>query len=201
MSGYPEVLESWERDWEPMIELVGTDMSDGSTQWGADRVELGSIRRYCEPIELSDPIHYDAQSARAAGWEDVVAPATAVMMYAIPPMWRPGEPTIFPSAEPDAQPARTPINNADPGPAPPTSGFFATDVEIEFLRAVVVGERLGRRGRKLLSVTPKQTRVGRGAFMTTESEIVSDRGDVVARIRTSAYAYNPWSEEEEEEAR
>jgi len=114
-----------------------------------------------------------------------------VLMYTIPATWRPGETTVFPSAERDAQPSRTPINNADSGPAPKTRGFFATDMEFDFVRPVVVGERLGMRGRKLLAVTPKQTRVGRGAFMTTESEVVSDRGDVVALMRSSAYAYDP----------
>jgi hypothetical protein len=43
----------------------------------------------------------------------------------------------------------------------------------------------------LLSCVPKETRVGRGAFCTFESEIVSDKGDVVARMRTGTYAYDP----------
>jgi hypothetical protein len=106
-------------------------------------------------------------------------------------MWSPGDPTLFESAERDAQPARSPINNADPGPAPRTRGFFATDIELDFLRPVVVGERLGTRGRTLLSCVPKETRVGRGAFCAFESEIVSDQGDVVARMRTGTYAYDP----------
>ena len=191
MRGSVGMTEQWVRDWDAMVALVGTDLSDGEIRWGADRVEPGTIRRYLEPIELGSPIHYDASVAREHGHPDIVAPATSVLAYTIPPMWQPGEPTLFDTAEPDAQPVRTPINNADPGPAPPTTGFFATDIEMDFLRPVHVGERLGTRGRRLLSCTPKQTRVGRGAFMTTESDIVSDAGDVVARMRTSVYAYNP----------
>jgi hypothetical protein len=106
-------------------------------------------------------------------------------------MWRPGDPALFDSAERDAQPARTPILGQDGDLAPPTAGLFATDLELDLVRPVVVGERLGARGRRLLSCTPKQTSIGRGAFLTTESDIVSDRGDVVARMRVSVYAYDP----------
>ena len=181
----------WVKAWDAMVALVGTDLSDGGIRWGADAVEPGTIRRYLEPIELGCPIHYDADAARDAGYDDIVAPSTAVLMYTIPPMWAPGDPTLFESAERDAQPARSPINNADPGPAPRTRGFFATDIELDFVRPVLVGERLGTRGRKLLSCVPKETRVGRGAFCTFESEIVSDKGDIVARMRTGTYAYDP----------
>ena len=181
----------WVKAWDAMVALVGTDLSDGGIRWGADAVEPGTIRRYLEPLELGDAIHYDAQAARAAGYDDIVAPSTAVLMYTIPAMWSPGEATLFESADPNAQPARSPINNADPGPAPRTAGFFATDIELDFVRPVLVGERLGTRGRTLLSCVPKETRVGRGAFCTFESEIVSDKGDVVARMRTGTYAYDP----------
>jgi acyl dehydratase len=40
------------------VALVGSDLSDGSITWGADRVEVGTIRRYREPIELVNSIEY-----------------------------------------------------------------------------------------------------------------------------------------------
>ncbi|MFI7166310.1 MaoC family dehydratase N-terminal domain-containing protein [Rhodococcus erythropolis] len=181
-----------------MIALIGTDLSDGSISWGADAVELGSIRRYLEPLELDSPIHYDTEAARAVGHADVVAPSTAILMYTMPPMWAPGDRTLFESPSRDAQPARSPINNQDQGPAPHTTGFFATDLEIDFVRPVIVGERLGRRGQRLLVCEPKETRVGRGAFCTHESEIVATSGEVVARLRASTYAYNPHSRSAQE---
>jgi hypothetical protein len=55
----------------------------------------------------------------------------------------------------------------------------------------VAGERIGRRGKRLLSCTPKETAVGRGAFMTWESEVVTETGEVVGRIRIGTYAYVP----------
>ena len=190
--------EDWTAEWQPLAEAVGRDFGDGTVVLGADAVEPGTIRRYLEPLEISCPIHYDADAARAAGHPGIVAPYTATMVYSVPPMWRPGEPTLYESADRDAQPARSPINNEDLPLAPKTTGFFATDISMEFLRPVTVGERVGRRGRRLISCTPKQTSMGRGAFITWESELVTDRGEVVARVRTGTYAYNPVEPEEEQ---
>ncbi|MEB3070280.1 FAS1-like dehydratase domain-containing protein [[Mycobacterium] vasticus] len=188
--------DSWTADWADMIALVGRDLSDGATVWGADRVEAGTIRRFLEPLEIGAAIHCDADTARAAGYADLVAPVSSLLSFTIPPMWSPGDAPLFDGADANAQPLRSPIDNPNRGPAPPTSGFFATDMSIDFLRPVVVGERLGLRGRRLLSCVPKETAVGRGAFSTTETEIVSDQGDVVAVMRTGTYAYNPFGPDE-----
>ena len=124
-------------------------------------------------------------------------PYTGVVAWTLPAAWVPGE-TLFDSADRDAQPVRSSINNTDLGLGPRTTGFFGTDIEVDFVREVVAGERLGRRGRTLVSCTPKQTSVGRGAFLTWESDIVSDRGDVVGRIRIGSYAYVPHPDQEEQ---
>ncbi|MDT5003635.1 MAG: hypothetical protein QOJ24_811 [Mycobacterium sp.] len=183
--------DDWKRAWDPMMAAIGTDLSNGRTIWGADAVERGAIRRYVEPLEIASALHHDPDVAGEYGFSDVISPYTAALSWTVPAMWRPGKPTLYEVASRDAQPARSPINNEDQGLAPHTTGFFATDIELDFLRPVVAGERLGRRGQKLLSCVVKQTSVGRGAFITTESEIVSDAGDVVARLRSGAYAYNP----------
>ena len=190
--------EDWKAEWQPLAEAVGRDFADRTVVFGADAVEPGTIRRYLEPLEIGCPIHYDTEAARAAGYPDIVAPYTATMVYSVAPMWRPGEPTVYESAGRDAQLARSPINNDDMPLGPKTTGFFATDISMEFLRPVTVGERVGRRGQRLISCTPKQTSMGRGAFMTWESELVTDRGEVVARVRTGTYAYNPVRPEEEQ---
>jgi MaoC dehydratase-like protein len=192
------VGEDWKTQWQPLAEAVGRDFGDGTVVFGADAVEPGTIRRYLEPLEIGCPIHYDADAARAAGYPDIVAPYTATMVYSVPPMWRPDEPTLYQSADRDAQPARSPINNEELPLAPKTTGFFATDISMEFLRPLTVGERVGRRGQRLISCTPKQTSMGRGAFLTWESELVTDRGEVVARVLTGTYAYNPAGPEGEQ---
>jgi hypothetical protein len=185
--------DDWKQPWQEVVDAVGRDFSDGEVHWGADVVEQSLIRRYNEPIELDSPLHYDAEVARAHGYDGVIAPYTSALTWTIPAMWSPGEPALFDTAARNAQPVRSPINNQNFPLGPPTTGFFATDMELDFLRPVTVGERLGRRGNKLLSCTPKQTAVGRGAFMTWESEIVTADGEVVIRMRTGTYAYQPTS--------
>ncbi|HEU5267803.1 MAG TPA: MaoC family dehydratase N-terminal domain-containing protein [Jatrophihabitans sp.] len=184
-------MSTWQDEWQPLVDAVGQQFGDDQINWGADPVELGTIRRYLEPLEVDSALHYDAEVARAHGYADVIAPYTQIMSYAVGPMWRPGEPTLYDSAEPDAQPARSPINNEDMPLGPKTTGFFATDIAMDFIRPLVVGERVGRRGRKLVSCSPKETSMGRGAFMTWESELVTNSGEVVAYVRTGTYAYNP----------
>ncbi len=187
--------EDWKAEWQPVIDAVGRDFSSGQTVFGADPVERGAIRRYLEPLEFDCALHTDPEAARAAGFDDVTMPYTGVLTWTIPPMWRPGE-VLFDSDERDAQPVRTPINNQDMPLGPKTTGFFGTDIDIDFVRPVVAGERIGRRGNRLLSCVPKETSVGRGAFLKWESDGVTENGEVVARIRIGTYAYVPKNETE-----
>lgn len=195
MANDPHGDDGWKAKWQGALSALGQDFSDGEITWGADRIEPGIIRRYNEVLEFDSALHFDAEFSRAQGYEDIQAPATA--SFSIPPMWRPGEPPIFDDAARDAQPARSPINSFSSGPIPKTLGFFATDIEMEWLRPVYVGERVGNRGHKLVACDLKETSVGRGAFLTFESEMVSDRGDVVALRRVGVYSYDPHVQKEE----
>jgi hypothetical protein len=180
----------WMAAWQPVIDRIGTEMGDGEAHYALDRVEPALIRRYLEPLEFDCPLHYDAEAARAHGFADVTAPYTAAATFAMQPVWRPGE-TLFTSAERDAQPARVSVKPRFPDGTPPVTGYFATDIETEYLRPVLAGERLGRRGNRLVACTPKETKVGRGAFVTFETETVDEQGEVVARMRASLFLYNP----------
>ena len=180
----------WTKAWQPMVDAVGRDFSDGEVVYGADPVERSTIRRWLEPLEFDCALHYDPTTARAYGFPDVIAPYASALMWTIPAMWSPGQ-VLFDSADRNAQPTTSPIMNKGLDLAPPTSGFFATDMEFDFVRAIIAGDHLGERGLVLLSCVPKQTSVGRGAFLTWQSEIVDEHGDVVARVRTGTYAYEP----------
>lgn len=187
-------MNDWKNDWKEVIEAVGRDFSDGEPRYGVDRIEMSALRRYLEPLEFDCALYYDADIAREHGYPDVIVPYTAAMSWAIPAMWRPGDPPLFTDASRDAQPARSPINNQNFPLGPVTTGFFATDIEFEFVRAMTIGERVGRRGQRLVSCTPKETAVGRGAFLVWESEMVDEAGEVVSRMRTGTYAYVPKAE-------
>jgi hypothetical protein len=180
----------WRDAWQEVVDAVGRDFADGDVVWGADPVEPGAIRRWLEPLEFDCGLHTDPATAAAHGHRAVTLPYVAVVGASLPPAWRPGE-VLFDSADRDAQPVHSAINNQDMPLGPRTTGFIGTDMELDFLRPVLAGERVGRRGRRLVSCRPKETRLGRGAFMTWETDIVTTEGEVVARSRTGVFAYVP----------
>jgi acyl dehydratase len=183
--------QDWQRDWQPMIEAIGTDFDTNGPVEGADSIELGSIRRYLEPLEFSCPLHWDPRVAREHGYADVLAPGTSLLSFTIPPIWRPGDPPVFTDASRDAQPTRSGVAARRTGLEPEFTGFFATDFALDWLGSATVGDRLHRRGNKLVSCVPKQTSVGRGAFISWESQLGNQRGELVALLRSSTYAYTP----------
>jgi hypothetical protein len=185
------MTEDWQAEWQQLVDAIGTDFGADEVLQGADAVEAGLLRRYAEPLEFGCPLHFDEETARRHGYESVVAPLSSLLMFMIPPIWSPGEAPVFTKADRDAQPARTAIGPRDTGLEPPTSGYFATNLDIECLQPVVLGDRLLRVGRKLIACEPKETSVGRGAFTKWESEIRNERGETVALLRIGTYAYNP----------
>jgi hypothetical protein len=182
---------SWEEAWQPVVEAVGRDFGGGEVTEGADAVDASALRRFLEPLELDCPLHHDDQVARARGYPGVVAPFSSYFTFVAPPFWRPGGPPVFTSDERDAQPEGIAARRFATGLEPPYTGYFAADFEIELLRPVVLGDRLSRTGMKLVSCTPKETSVGRGAFLTWEWEARNQRAETVARFRNTMYLYNP----------
>jgi hypothetical protein len=182
--------DDWARAWQPMIDAVGRQFDERPPLFVADTVEASAVRRYLEPLEFDCALHYDREAARAHGYDDIVVPTSALPTFAFAPMWRPGE-VLFTSADRNAQPASSAVTGVRTSLEPPTTGYFATTYDVEYLRAVVVGDRLLRRGAKLIACVPKETKVGRGAFITWESEIINQRHEVVARLQTTFFRYNP----------
>ena len=182
--------DNWMSAWQPMIDAVGRQFDERAVEFHADPIEASAVRRYLEPLEFDCALHYDREAARAQGYADVVVPTSALPTFAYAPMWRPGE-RLFTRAERDAQPESSSVSGIRTGLEPPTTGYFATNYDVEYLRSAVVGDRLARRGAKLLACLPKQTKVGCGAFLTWESEIINQRLEVVARLQTTFFRYNP----------
>ncbi len=174
-----------------MIEAVGRDFDQGHAECWGETIEAGAVRRYIEPLELDCGLHSDAAFARAHGHDGITVPFTALASFALPLMWRPGDPALFTDARRDAQPRVTHSAGLLTGLEPPTTHFFAVESDADFFQPAVVGDRLCRRGALLLSCTPKQTRVGRGAFICWQSEIINQRRERLARLRTTFFRYNP----------
>lgn len=183
--------EEWKAAWSKVVSAVGTDIGVDDAQEPADAIEAGTLRRYLEPLEFDCALHHDKAAAQAYGYPDVTVPYTGAISFTMPAMWQPGDSPLFDSSDRDAQPERSAVKPRYPDFFPAFSGYFATDMDIEFIRPVHVGERVSRRGAKLVACDPRETRIGRGAFLKTESEIVTDGGEVVARILTGLFLYNP----------
>ncbi len=185
-----------EHTWDDLVAAIGQDFSGGIVRTAADAIDRSAIRRYLEPLENDCPLHYDDEVARKHGYQGIVLPWAAYTALSGSAFWKPGDPDIWDTTDPDhtvnGVGART---RQSEGPQPPsvpmpeTNGAFATDIEIEYLRPVYLGDRLSHRGRKLVSVMLRETRVGYGAFSVFESEIFNQRGEVVARLRNGGYAY------------
>lgn len=182
--------EEWTKAWQEVVDQVGIDFDPGEPRYVTDRIEAGAIRRYLEPLEFDCPLHYDAAVARAHGFADVTVPYTALPTFALDPVWLPGE-SVFTSRDRNAQPARISMKPTFPPGTPHVTGYFATETEIEFIRPVTAGEMLGVRGNRLVACSPKETKVGRGAFLTFESLIVDEDGQTVSVRRSTVFLYNP----------
>ena len=185
-------MEDWKKAWEPIIDSIGKDFSEGIEFLGADEVEKGAIRRFLEPLEFDCPLHYDKNVASKYGFKDIIAPYSSLFTWIIPPYWEPGS-ILFTSDKRNAQPVSSPVaimdnpvGNVENSLAP---NYFVTELEIDYIIPIMVGDRLCRIGNILQSCVPKETKVGRGAFMVWESKIINQNREVVAKIITTTFNY------------
>jgi hypothetical protein len=187
--------ETRDYSWADLAAAIGQDFSGGAVDPAIDQIERSLIRRYCEPLEMDCPLFYDDEVARQHGYRGVFAPFSGLRYFAYPALWRPGDPTRYPNAEPDDFAAgrrhQAPRPRAPGVPMPKTTAFFITDIEVEYHGEAYVGDRLSVRGRKLVSVTPKRTSVGDGAFVVWQHEIINQNGELIATLKAGGFHYNP----------
>jgi hypothetical protein len=186
--------DDWQAVWQPMIDAIGTDFGADSAITAVDEIEKGAVRKFCEPTEMDCPLFYDEQAAKAHGYAGIVAPYSGISQtWVAQAFWSPGAGSLYKTPSRDETPnlmgARQ--QGSKQPPLPPTSAAFATDIEIEYQQDAYVGDRLTQSGNRLLSVVPKETSVGRGAFMIYESYVRNQRGELIATIRRGLYQYNP----------
>lgn len=179
----------WKEQWAGVVRRIGSDLTDGSIQYGTDAVEAGAVRHFLEPLEFDCPLHYDIDAARAAGFADITAPYASLLMFAKAAVWRPGE-SVFASAERNSQPLRLSVKPVLPPEAPDCTSFFVVELDVQYFREVTVHERLGQRGNRLLACVPKEIKAGKGAFITHEREVVDAKGAVVACYRFTSFVFS-----------
>jgi len=180
-----------EQVWEDVKSWLGKELVLGSGVAGIDQVERSTIRRQLEVLELDCPIHYDEEAAKKAGYPGIVAPYHMLDTFSRPANWEPGMMTLWPSHDPNYTMRGRERQDSLNVPLPSTHGF-ATDVEVEYLKPLEVGDQVIMTSSKLISVVYRETSVGEGAFLTHEQRYENQRGELLAIARRGGYRYFPW---------
>ncbi len=138
------------------------------------------IRHWCETHEDGNPVYLDEEFARSEGFAGLVAPPGSVMTaFAMPYRW--------PWPPRGGAPARHIHYEVKELLDLPVG--IITDVELETLAPLVVGDRVSV-SQRLVSISPwKRTRLGEGHFWTMERLYRNQRGDLVARETLTAFGY------------
>lgn len=179
--------DDWRSAWDPFVELVGQDLSPGTVE-AAEPIESSIVRRFIEPLEFDCPLFYDAETAKAHGYSGAIAPYSGLTTWTSPGIWNPGDEPVYTEANRNTAPRER--QNLDHwAHAPDWDSALASDIEYEYHQPFLLGDRLSVRGQRLLSVVPKQTKVGRGAFTMWESLIFNQNDIHLATQRFGMYAY------------
>ena len=186
--------EQQDYTWDDLVAAIGRDFSGGEIVTADETISYTDVVRYCEPWEIGNPIYWDEASAKQAGYRGVVVPWSAIKQtFCYSGRWRPGQPTRFPSADPDYRASNgtyQPGGNFPPLPMPKTSQAVVTHMEIELFEPVVVGDRLHVKGRRLTEARPRQTKIGFGAFTTMEAEVYNQLDQLVVKVHEGLFQYN-----------
>jgi uncharacterized OB-fold protein/acyl dehydratase len=157
----------------------------GPATLAPDEVNQAMIRHFVEAVGDENPVYTDENAARAAGFAGVVAPPTMLQAW----IMRGFKASYLPPAEGHEATAHDDIMSLlDSG------GFtsvVATDCEQEYLRPIVLGDRLSVTSR-IEAVSPaKKTGLGEGHFVTTRLEYTDAAGELVATMLFRILKFRP----------
>jgi hypothetical protein len=164
--------------------LVGQEL--GSEILAPDPVNVPMIRHWVAAFDDQDPVYLDEEAAAASRFGEVVAPPMMLQTWTMPtPLIegigdRGGSPTVMVEANP-----LTVLDDA---------GFIATlaaTSEFEFDRYLHVGERISSSNTIESISQEKQTRIGRGHFVTWVTTFRDEQGEVVGRQRFGILKFKP----------
>ena len=149
---------------------------------GPDPVNVPMIRHWVEAMELTSPVHLDADAARATGRAEVVAPAAMVQAWVM----RGYAATVRP--QPAAGRFQELVDLLAEGGY---TSVVATDSDLELVRELVPGDHVSVE-EVVESISPeKQTGLGAGRFVTTLKTYRDAAGEVVATQRWRTLRFRP----------
>lgn len=152
---------------------------------GPDPVNVPMIRHWVEAMDLSNPVHLDAEAARATGRDDVVAPASMIQAWTM----RGYAKTVRPSTDPGSGAGFAELVDllAEGG----YTSVVATDSEFDFVREVVPDDEITVE-EVVDSISPeKETGLGTGRFVTTVKTYRDQHGETVATQRWRTLRFRP----------
>jgi uncharacterized protein len=161
--------------WEEAEAMVGETLSRIE---GADVVSLADIRRKLEVMSFAEPVHEDAEAAKAAGYRDVISPVSMTRTWVTPAYWKAGD---GPVGTRDLFP---PIPVAEvPGPG---NRLLATGTRTWYMKPIHPGDRITGTA-VLTSVTRKKLSIGEGAFMVVSTTYTNQDDEAVARDELTVF--------------
>jgi uncharacterized protein len=162
---------------------------------GADPVNVPMIRHWVEAMEVTNPVHLDADAARATGRDNVVAPASMIQAWTM----RGYAKTVRPEAGAGSGAGFAELTEllAEGG----YTSVVATDSELDFVREVVPGDEITVEEVVEAIGPEKETGLGTGRFVTTVKTYRDAAGATVATQRWRTLRFKPRPKAEPEPPR
>jgi uncharacterized OB-fold protein/acyl dehydratase len=158
--------------------------SSGLPSLSHDPVNQPMIRHWIEAVGDENPVYVDEEAAKEAGFPGVIAPPTMLQAW----IMRGYKASFFPPEDVDHTSTDEVMTLLDSG------GFtsvVATDCEQEYMRPLVLGDRLSVSSR-IESISPlKKTALGEGHFLTTLLEYTDQSDEIVATMRFRILKFRP----------
>jgi len=163
----------------------------GPWRWSRAEVNAPMIWNFCEAVEDANPVYWDGETGTASRFGRLIAPPQMIMTMSGGHWWAPDY---------IRQREHTPLQGADDPPAEVAAvveahGFVTATMVTrrdEYLDPFGPGDGRIKQATQVLDVSePKQTKVGRGVFITSVIEYRVEADDrPVARARNVLLRYD-----------
>ena len=167
-------------------QLVGKSITDGGPNRAPDAVNQAMIRHWSAAFEDWNPVYTDPGVAARSRFGEIVAPPLMLQT------WTMATPRITGIAERGGAPVEG--RRANVLHVLDEAGFvgtLASNSEFEILRYLRLGDVVSSTTVLESVSTEKQTRLGRGYFITWLTTYTDDTGDVVGRQRFRILKFRP----------
>jgi len=166
--------------------------------WRLTRDELSktAVWRYCEVAEDANPVYWDEEFAKTTRFGRLIAPPQGLFSFSFAPWWTPEYLSRRIAEEASRLNAPETQGGNEVMRLVNQYGYTVATVqaqEAEYLAPFGPGDgRLKMRGMTLDVSMEKQTRPGKGVFITSVTEYFTEKDDrLVARSRMVLLMYNP----------